>query len=451
LPPEMAPNGGSGGRGGNSLAEPLLGRRSGGGRQQDAANSGGIFAPGSMLSCIVLMASASIGTGGLALPYGVSLTGLLPAAALFVLAGVMTLVSNVILFLCVRKTGVGTYGELMVRVLGARGAMVLDLMVCLEGMGAVATYIVFIMDYVPQLCALAGEDTWCTEPVSVAMAASVIIWPLSCLRGLNALRYVSTCSLVTLAFTAAVVIVKAPGLFARTGVSFAEAASEVKLNGGAFQVLSMACFAFCIHTNTPEIAYAMRKPTQSRTFGAVSFYTALMFASYFAIAMCGFLSFMWEVNQDFLTNYDIWDSLIITCRCMLSVTLVFACPINLCPGIQALFNILESLLNSEAAAASAGTSRSGESKPRLYENDVLRIPVTTGCFFISLGVALKSPHVADLIGTVSTFLSSPLMFTFPAMMYRVILQRKDVLIPAMLHALTAALWVAEIYRLLSPP
>lgn len=393
------------------------------------------MAEGSVASSVTLLTAAAIGTGVLALPYGVSCVGILPAMALFALAAAASVVSNVILFACVHETGAGSYGELMTGILGQSGAMVLDLFVCVEGLGSVATYLVFIMDYVPQVCAIGGEDVWCTDRLRVVLTASMIIWPLSCLEGLSALRYVSTCSIVTVVFTSIVVLVKAPGCFARTESSFVEAVTEVHLGRPAFQALSMACFAFMTHTNSPEIALKLVRPTRERFWKVVGTHTALLWLIYCAIAVCGFLSFLHDTHQDFLTNYDVRDVLALLCRCMLSVTLVFACPINLCPSIRALFNILESVQPANGGGR------------KLYQNAPLRVSVTTACFAIALGVALRTPRVADLISLISAFLTSPLMFTFPALMYRNILKRKNILVPALLHSLTGALWVAELTRL----
>lgn len=425
------------------LQEPLLPKRQGASRGAAAkgagGEAGGYLSEGSAASAIVLMSSAAIGTGVLALPYGVSRVGVLPALLIFGLAAAASYTSNVILFACVRETGHGSYGELMTGILGKSGAMVLDAFICVEGVGAVATYLVFIMDYVPQVCALGGEDLWCTDPFRVVLAASAIIWPLSCLRGLSALRYTSTCSIVTIIFTSLVVIVRAPRQLERTGHSLSEAVGKVYLSMGAMQVLSMACFAFMTHTNTPEIALQLKRPTPQKSYLVVGGGTGLLWAVYCAIAVCGFVSFLEETQQDFLTNYDVRDGLVVMCRCMLSATLVFACPINICPAIQALCNIIQSLSPTRGHPARS-----------LYLQDATRVPITTGCFAVALGVALRTPHVADLISLLCAFFTSPLMFTFPALMYRGILRRKGWAIPAALHSMTAALWVAEIYRLVSP-
>jgi len=326
---------------------------------------------------------------------------------------------------------------LMTGILGKNGAMVLDAFVCVEGLGAVATYLVFIMDYVPQVCALAGEDSWCTDPTKVAFAASAIVWPLSCMQGLSALRYVSTCSIITIVFTSCVVIAKAPSHFSETGQSLKEVVATSTVDVGAFQTLSMACFAFMTHTNTPEIALQLIRPTTSRSVQVVGVHTAMLWVVYCSIAICGFLSFLEQTEQDFLTNYDLRDTCVILCRCMLSATLICACPINICPAIQALFNIVEGLQKGNT-----------QSQPRnLYQNDSWRIPITTACFALSLGIALRTPHVADLISVICAFFTSPLMFTFPALMYRGILKRSGLAVPALLHLFTAALWIAEFCRL----
>mmetsp|Transcript_96466 Transcript_96466/g.171521 ORF Transcript_96466/g.171521 Transcript_96466/m.171521 type:complete len:98 (-) Transcript_96466:75-368(-) len=95
----------------------------------------------------------------------------------------------------------------------------------------------------------------------------------------------------------------------------------------------------------------------------------------------------------------------------------------------------------------SGTRQQEES---LYNTSSVRIPVTTACFAMALGVALKTPDVADLISTLSAYGSSPLMFAFPAVMYWRILGRKGVCLPVGLLLLTAALWIAESIRLIYP-
>lgn len=417
------------------LRRPLLAKSAS--REAKEADAG-CLSEGSVPSSILLMCAAAIGTGVLALPYGVKCVGVLPALCLFALAGAAAYTSNVILFRCAQKTGLGSYGELMTDILGKHGAMVLDGFVCVEGLGAVATYLVFIMDYVPQVCAVFSEEAWCTDRINVVSAASLIIWPLSCLRGLGALRYVSTCSLLTIILTSLVVMAKAPYRFSALERPFMEAASEVHVGLGSTQAFSMACFAFMTHTNTPEIARQLRKPTPRRFHQVLCAHTLSLWAVYSAIGVCGFLSFLDATHQDFLTNYEIRDIFVVACRSLLSLTLVFACPMNIFPSMQALFNILKGLRPKS----------SGRVERSLYDCHEVRVPVTTACFAVSLGIALRSPHVADLISVISAFLSSPLMFAFPALMYLRILGQRDVAIPSMLMFLTVSLWIAELCRLL---
>lgn len=424
------------------LREPLLAKGTAGtAGSAENTDSSGFFAAGSKASSVVVLISAAIGTGVLALPYGVSRVGVLPALCLFALAGFAASASNIILFRCAHKTGLSSYGELMTGILGRTGAMLLDAFVFVEGLAAVSTYFVFIMDYVPQICELGGPDVWCTDRGKVVTVAGLIVWPLSCLKGLSALRWTSTCSLVTIIFTALVVVVKAPSLFAKTGVSFIEASSGFQGGVlGSFQVLSMACFAFMVHSNTPEIAHAMLSRRPSSIKQVVVSQAGILWAAYALLAMGGYLSFLAETNQDFLTNYEVYDFLIIICRSLLSVTLIFACPINAFPSIQALFNIFEDFRQEPA---------DGESKVALYDMDLVRVPVATACVAISLFVAIRTPHIAELIGGIGAFLSSPLMFAFPAMMYVRILKGRDMFLPIFLMILTFALWGAELMRLMS--
>jgi len=409
------------------LQEPLLGRSN---------STPTLFGEGSAASSIVLLCAAAIGTGVLALPYAVSLVGLMPAMLLFVFAGWAAYASNVILFRCVHKTGLGSYGELMVGILGKHGALILDALVCLEGLGAVATYLVFIMDYVPQVCRLFGEDAWCTDRMNILVAASGVIWPLSCLKGLSALRYTSTCSILTVLFTCLVVIAKAPGCFEKSERVLSEAVGETRLSMDAFQVLTMACFAFMTHTNTPEIALRLKAPSRKRFVRVVGIETIVLFLVYSAIAVCGFLSFFESTRPDFLTNYAVRDTPVVICRVFLSATMVFACPLNIFPAMQSLFNILESLRSP------------GPKSQSLYDMHSVRVPASTLCFAMTVYVAVRTPTVADLISVLAAFFSSPLMFAFPALMYWRVLGRRDWALPSALIGLTLALWIAEAMRLL---
>lgn len=413
--------------------EPLLKKRG----NERAAQSEGVFAEGSTGASITLLCSAAIGAGVLALPYGVSTIGVFPAAVLFAVAGAAAFVSNMIIFQCAQDTGLSSYGELMTGILGSRGAIVLDFFVTLEGLAAVSTYLVFIMDYVPQVCALAGEDAWCTDRGAVLKATVAIVWPLSCLKGLSALRYVSTCSLATICFTTVVVVLRAPSCFALLEQPLGEAVTKVNFTIDSSQALSMACFAFMTHTNTPEIAAAMRRPTRERSRQVVLAHTALMWFVYCVIAVCGFLSFLDTISQDFLTNYDLNDPLVVACRSFLSLSLVFACPINMFPSMQALFNILEGMRTTKAT----------DESDTLYASHHVRVPVTTCCFAVVVGVAARTPHVADMVSAISVFLSAPLMFLFPAVMYRTILGQKGPAVPTFLVLLTLALVAAEICRM----
>eukprot|EP00928_Gymnodinium_smaydae_P029889 TRINITY_DN22383_c0_g1_i1.p1 TRINITY_DN22383_c0_g1~~TRINITY_DN22383_c0_g1_i1.p1 ORF type:complete len:432 (-),score=47.37 TRINITY_DN22383_c0_g1_i1:185-1480(-) len=422
------------------LRQPLLAKNGSAAKRAAPPQPNGWLSEGSVSAAVALLCSAAIGTGVLALPYGVSQVGVVPATFLFALAGACSFVTNIILFRCVRKTGHGSYGELMTGILGQRGALVLDLFVCVEGLGSVATYLVFIMDYVPQVCSLAGDDVWCTDRTNVLMAAALIVWPLSCFEGLSMLRYTSTCSIVTIVLTSAVVLYRSPGCFARSGRDFGELVAQTNVSADGFQVLSMACFAFMTHTNTPEIALGLRNGSRrdaGRT--VVGVHTGLLWAVYSAIGICGFLSYPDNTHQDFLTHYEVRDFLVVVCRCLLSATLVLACPMNIFPAMQSLFNIVEAQRPPAL----------GKQRAPLYRDRTMRVPVTTACFALALGVALRTPRVADLISVISSFLSSPLMFAFPAVMYWRILGGRSVVLPAALLILTLALWLAEILRILN--
>jgi len=435
----------------SDFSEPLLDKP-----DDDTSGRGrGLLAEGSVTSSIILLTSAAVGTGVLALPWGISQVGVFAGLCLFAVAAAASYSANVIIFRCTIKTASNSYGELMTRILGRKGALVLDSMVWLEGIAAVATYLVFIGDYVPQICALLGPDAWCTDRSLVLVTASAVIWPLSCLRGLSALRHVSTFSVLAILFTCLVVVGKSPSRMAALDRPLSESSFGWLPGVNGFQVLSMCCFGFMNHTNTPEIARGLWSPSRRKVKRVVLLHTTALWAVYSAIAVCGYLSFLEDTQQDFLTNYDVDDRLAIICRACLSATLVLACPINIVPALRSLFNVLQGLRELRSGPIEAtrdGVVDAGQSMSdsnQLYECDYIRVPITTACFGLAFGMAIKTPHVADLISSIGAFLSSPLMFAFPAAMYFRILGGSNYGVPVLLVLLTIALWAAEIFRLLA--
>lgn len=408
----------------DAAREPLLPKAG-----KDARKKEGLFDEGSVGSSVIILTASAMGTGVLTLPYAVRSVGIIPAVLLFAVAGLAARASSLVLFECVRKTGCGSYGDLMTSILGGKAVAVLNFFVCVEGLGTVAAYLIFIMDYVPQVCAFLQPGCWCTDRTNVVMAACAIIWPLTCLKGLSAFRYTSTLSIFNILFTCVVVILKAPGLFAKHRRPFLDVVYEVNLSYSAFQVISIASFAFMTHTASPEIArcFTGGKKAAAKVIGV---HTALLWSIYCLIAISGFLAFLEDTHQDFLTNYDVDDILVVACRSLLSATLVIASPINLFPAVQALFSLLEGV--------------AGQARGTFYDQDSIRVPVTTCLFAMAAGVAMKTPHVADLVGSLGAYLASPLMFAFPALMHWRILGRQDSGLPCALLLLTAVLYLGEL-------
>ena len=106
----------------------------------------------------------------------------------------------------------------------------------------------------------------------------------------------------------------------------------------------------------------------------------------------------WAARQDFLTNYDVQDKLIVMCRCLLSVTLVFACPLNMFPAVQALFNVSCTLLITSLFFVSLRYDF--EDVFHMIENLETRQLVESGgswaCYFTQAGSSLISTTVLML-------------------------------------------------------
>merc|ERR1719478_1268415 len=61
---------------------------------------------------------------------------------------------------------------------------------------------------------------------------------------------------------------------------------------------------------------------------------------YSIIAIVGFISWVGEVQQNFILNYPVGDPRMIACRILLALTMIFAVPINIFPAVVSCLRLM---------------------------------------------------------------------------------------------------------------
>lgn len=406
------------------------------------------FEAGDILSTGILLCASSIGSGVLALPYALSQVGLVWGIAMNGLSAALSYVTVTLLMQAAHsRPRLLTYGALCGEIHPLL-SWIVDIMIMILCWCAVITYLIFLGDFIPRLCLKVPEAIHpiCHERERVMLLISIVLLPfiIAC-KSLSFLRYTSSFSLLSLGFTCVVVIIKFfEEVDAKNFISVLtqrlreDSERGMPEFGVLIKVLSISIFSFCCHANSVQIAREMKRKTPSQICKASMIQVCSLFVLYSLASGIVYLNFSRNTMQDFLTNYNENDVLIIICEVMLSFSLIMMIPICLFATLNTgmIFLGIEDgdldhiqdqylLLNDE------------KKKPPIWIRPVACIIAIGG----ALACAIQFPQVADVISVLSSFLVVPIMLGFPALVCRYLLTNERggtarIIIPMILIAFT---------------
>jgi len=145
---------------------------------------------GSIRGCAAALAATSVGSGALAVPHAFSLVGVGLGAATLVLVTVVSAASLQVLMVAARYTGVDSYAAVLELSLGSHAAaFALDIVMTLNGVGALVCILIFEGDFLPAVLAappLGLPSFSVARPVAIG-AAALCAWPLAVKEQLSSL------------------------------------------------------------------------------------------------------------------------------------------------------------------------------------------------------------------------------------------------------------------------
>ncbi|KAF4673855.1 hypothetical protein FOL47_010003 [Perkinsus chesapeaki] len=449
---------------GGSSQQPLLSLLSGDDLTSDQKRgSESIFGPGSFLSTTLLLVGAALGAGALSLPYAMISSGPLVGSICFIACACIAVISNLILFTAVTKTGLHTYGAVVDWALDRLGLKkesleeilqedemdayhlmfplstpprfaFFELWAFIYCMMTCVSYLVFLGDFIPSI---AGQYIQCVDSeafrkICIVACAYLAIYPMSATKSISVLRYVSSLSIWAIILTAVAVLIRAPAL---VEAHAEEAHRAVSVDGTHFNMGTFSTFAVCMfglmnQIPSVKVASEMTRPTTMRRTMVNVLAGVVLTLIYLGIAIAVYLSFLNNTRPNFMQNYPHNDILMLVCRIGLTIMLLVAGPMNMLPGLAGLYKAIElgagtgmadgtSVKNPYFSLCRWIESHIGvQSTLTQYGGPLLSI---TFCTI----VALMVPNIASFIGAVSSYLAAPLVCGLPGLVYAALLVGDD--------------------------
>ncbi|KAF7459274.1 Transmembrane amino acid transporter protein [Cryptosporidium felis] len=169
---------------------------------------------------------------------------------------------------------------------------------------------------------------------------AVVMFPFSLKKELQATRHISWLSLIA-GFLFAITVIQYYFCF---GASFNHGKviwwnSEVELMS-CIKMLTVSCFAFSNHENSPATAYELLNPTTNRILILSSTASISSFLLFSIITIFSYLTFGESTLQSVALNYNNESTLLILSKIFLSISNLVACTLSLHAAISSISNII---------------------------------------------------------------------------------------------------------------
>ncbi len=312
---------------------------------------------GSTKASIFNLTSTIIGGGVLSIPYAFACTGLAVGVIMLLVMSSASAYSAYLLLSCARRCGGKNYEDIAVFIYGRTGGTFVNFLVFLLVYLACIGYIVLMGDLLTQLIPpIFPSDEWLNR---VAMMGScvVVIYPVTLLRNISALRITSFVSVIAIMFLAGAIIDKS----IRINENFVPANATSHHGSGSHKFLPVEdpCLAkatsrfqcikwvrfdfdfllaipilscsFMCHFNVLPVHLELRRPTRQRMKKVIYWTMGLAAFLYLLVAIAGYLSFfqmlLGKNGGNVLNLYSKGDFVITMGRAGLVMTLLLSFPL----------------------------------------------------------------------------------------------------------------------------
>lgn len=346
------------------------------------------------------LASTALGGGVLAVSYVMQLCGMGAGLGLILISAVIAYVSIFKLMRMSVETGAGSYAALFSHCAGPRAGPILDTLLFIYGNGASVGYLVFLGDFIPAVFNYAAPDFFLAKRTWAIVAAACLTAPMALQRDTSILRYIAPVSIISLMYVAVVVTAQTPKLFSdhiHTDKLVFVSTSVLQNLPEAF---SLCVFAFNCHMNVIPVARTMVVPTSRRIKSISCKVNTLQCMFYSLVGVTGYLSFLSATPGNLITAYSPKNISIVVARCMLTITMCVAIPMNFVPTMRSGLQLVDYFKGQQLEA---------ETRPAGP-----RILMGVMCFLLQVFVAIKVPNVSDVLSLLGATVATAMMMAIPA-------------------------------------
>uniref|UniRef100_M4BKP6 Amino acid transporter transmembrane domain-containing protein n=1 Tax=Hyaloperonospora arabidopsidis (strain Emoy2) TaxID=559515 RepID=M4BKP6_HYAAE len=405
-------------------------------------------------SAIFNLVSTIIGGGILSLPFAFDKCGLIVALIFMAIAASASTFSLYVIVSCSRRGRATSYEEVVRKALGARAGHVTVVLLVLLTFLTLVAYVILTRDLVGSL----GEKFLFNRPISGAeqngltILCVLLVSPALLARSMNALRFTSVFSLMSVLVLATTITIRAIGtVVADRDDGTVEAAVRVPIKlvpdswvdaAYAFPIISVA---FLCHFNVLPVYRELHKPTRHRLKKIVA---STMFYTWLFCMLVGTMGYLFAFQQpggvqgDILNNFSVDDHLVNVGRLGLLITIQLSLALIIQPcraNVLRLARIIQSYMQKHATGfdseegdsfgedtallASAGpttTSSDGTldaSTPLGFRARVVHVLLTVGIMASVVIIALISPGVAIVWNLMGSTVGLLVSYVLPCVSY----------------------------------
>lgn len=361
----------------------------------------------SSVSSALNLANNVIGAGLLSLPLAMADSSVAGGLTAMALVGMASGVSLVTLARCCDAAGAFEYRALGRAAYGERFGVAVQLAMLWYTAGSLISYTVLIGDFVPAFAdaylpdGSAARHVLTQRAAVMAIVGATVLFPLSLVRKLDALKWASALALAGIAYTTFVIVwhlspanlaAREPGLDRH--VVWAAPRAE------ALAAAPLLCVAFTSHYNAPRYYMELRDRSPRRMAMVTTGAFVICFAVYAACAVCGYAYAGDALKHssdpgDILTAYGNSDVTAAVARLLLAAAVALSFPL---------------VFSATRASVHALLWPKREMTSTMALGYSLLIVPT------AVGVGIAVPEVNVVLGWNGALFGVPVVFLFPGLM-----------------------------------
>lgn len=257
------------------------------------------FQAGGLKGSIMTILASTVGAGILSLPYAINLAGLYEGIVIFILGMIVSLYTCQLLVLSAEKTGKLTYESIGNELFGPRMRVFAEINMIVNNYGTVIAYIVLLKDLIPNSLHLFGVKSAILENSYMwgTLITMGIVYPLSLMKQISALRYTSLLSFLSCVYLAIAVIIGFFTMRSDPGERFAHAPAAEFSAYSFFTSTGFVVFSFTCHPNVVAIYQELQRRDAKRGFKFLSRGLFMALILYLIVGVFGFLTFYKEYSM----------------------------------------------------------------------------------------------------------------------------------------------------------